>query len=118
MTYALPARRKCTRARRRYSVDLPVRFTDQINQRQIVMHSGWTRNISRNGLCVCSEYVVDVGTEVTVELGMDGTELVLFGRIVWTSEQPDHSAEMGIELTSSEIDLALFDWVLETGTGF
>ncbi len=117
MSYAMPSRRQ-TREHRRYSVDLPVRFADDSNLRrkEIVMHAGWTRNISRKGLCVYTDHDVPVGSELTLEVGTDGTELVLRGTVVWVGYRGHTSPEIGIELTASEIDPSLFEWLLSTGT--
>jgi len=118
--YALPSRRH-SRAHRRYPVELPVRFADDAELaevRGITMHQAITRDVSRKGLCLRSDLVLGVGTELTLELGMNGTELVVHGKVVWCTLQETNGPALGIELTESEIDPVLFDWLLETGTGF
>lgn len=101
---------------RRYDVVVPVRFTNSraLGRTEIVLHAGFTCNISRRGMCVVSEHEAAVGSELTVELGMDGTALVVFGRVVWRRDDLD-GVHLGIELVASELDLALFEWLLETG---
>jgi len=63
---------------------------------------------------VVSEYNAPPGCELTLELGMDGTELVVFGRVVWSQKDLDGHA-LGIELVASELDSSLFEWLLQTG---
>jgi hypothetical protein len=101
------------RAFARHPAELPVRFASEALEFEGNLElRGSTADISQTGLCVRCDFLEPEGTEVSLRVGEPGADICVNGKVAWIAELPPEGPAMGIELSNTSFDAALFEWLL------
>lgn len=87
----------------RHPFEIPIKYKIDDNGR---IHKDELKNISEGGLRFQSEYPVEKGTEITINIAVNKPPFEATGVVVWCKKERDHY-EVGVQFDSPTVEFSM-----------